>query len=172
MPTQAEYNVSKQRFRKTHTKIYLLNFNLQKVDELSGVVLDGASFTISADSDIRRTCSISLVPKNASFDITQGSKIWIDKYAQIEIGIEDINNNNEVVYTNMGIYLINNPNKVYSADNNTVTINGIDMMAKLTGLRNGYLEGLEYQLSRARTFFHSTGILKGFIIWMFGFHSV
>lgn len=139
MPSQNEYNVAKQQGRIIHTKIYLLNYKLQKVDELSGVVLDGATFNVDANSDIRRTCSISLIPKDSSFNIKFGGKIWLDKYVQIYIGIEDIKNNNEVVYTNMGIYLINNPSQVYDAVNNTITINGIDMMAKLTGLRDGYM---------------------------------
>ena len=146
MPSQQEYNVAKQNGRIIHTKIYLLNHKLIKVDEISGVVLDGATFTIDATSDIRRSCSISLIPKDSSFDIKQGSKIWMDKYVQIYIGIEDIKNNNEVVYTNMGIYLVNNPTQTYSASNNTLTINGIDMMARMTGLRNGYLDGIEYQV--------------------------
>lgn len=146
MPSQQEYNVAKQNGRIIHTKIYLLNHKLIKVDEISGVVLDGATFTIDATSDIRRSCSISLIPKDSSFDIKQGSKIWMDKYVQIYIGIEDIKNNNEVVYTNMGIYLVNNPTQTYSASNNTLTIIGIDMMARMTGLRNGYLDGIEYQV--------------------------
>ena len=41
MPSQNEYNVAKQNGRIIHTKIFLLNYKLQKVDELSGVVLDG-----------------------------------------------------------------------------------------------------------------------------------
>ena len=146
MPSQNEYNVTKQKGRIIHTKIYLLNYKLQRVDELSGVVLDGATFNVDANSDIRRTCSISLVPKNSSFDVKFGSKIWLDKYVQIYIGIEDNKNNNEIAYTNMGIYLVNNPSQIYDASNNTITINGIDMMAKLTGLRNGNLEGIEYQV--------------------------
>ena len=146
MPSQQEYNVAKQNGRIIHTKIYLLNHKLIKVDEISGVVLDGATFTIDATSDIRRSCSISLIPKDSSFDIKQDSKIWMDKYVQIYIGIEDIKNNNEVVYTNMGIYLVNNPTQTYSASNNTLTIIGIDMMARMTGLRNGYLDGIEYQV--------------------------
>lgn len=145
MRTQNEYNVAKQNNRVIHTKIDLLNFKLQKVDELSGVVLDGARFTIDASSDIRRTCSISLIPKDATFDIRHGGKIWMDKYVQIFIGIED-NKNKEIVYTNMGIFIIENPNQTYDAVNNTITINGLDMMARITGLRNGYLEGIEYQV--------------------------
>lgn len=146
MPTQNEYNVAKQNGRIIHTKIYLLNFKLQKVDEISGVVLDGSTFSIDATSDIRRTCNISIIPIDSSFNVEYGSKIWIDKYIQIYIGIEDNKNNNEIVYTNMGIYLINNPNRVYNATQNILTISGLDLMSKLTGLRNGSLDGIEYQV--------------------------
>lgn len=145
MPSQNEYNVAKQNNRIIYAKIYLLNFNLQRVDELSGVVLDGATFSIDANSDVRRTCSLSIVPTSSSFDIKYGSKVWIDKYIQIYVGIKD-NITQEVVYTNMGVYLINNPSKVYNATSNTLTINGLDLMSKLTGLRNGYLSGVEYQI--------------------------
>ena len=144
--TQEEYRVTTQRGRIIHTKINVLNFQFQTIGEISGVVLDGSTYNTDATSDIRRTCSISLIPKDASFDIAYGSKIWMDKYVQIFIGIEDIKNNNSIVYSNIGLYLINNPEQVYDAVNNTVTINGIDLMAKITGMRNGYLEGVTYQI--------------------------
>lgn len=144
--SQQEYEVAKQSGRIIHTKINILNFDFEVVSEISGIVLDGSTYTIDATSDIRRTCSISLIPVNDSFNIEYGSKLWIDKYIQIFIGIEDVNNNNEVVYSNLGLYLINNPSQVYDAVNNTITINGIDLMAKITGMRNGYLEGITYQI--------------------------
>ena len=144
--TQSEYQVAKQNGRIIHTKINILNFDFQVVDEISGVVLEGSTYTIDATSDIRRTCSISLIPTDESFNIEYGSKLWMDKYIQVFVGIEDISNNNEIVYSNLGLYLINNPDQVYDATNNTITINGIDLMAKITGLRNGYLEGITYQI--------------------------
>ena len=144
--TQEEYRVTKQRGRVIHTKINILNFNLQTVGEISGVVLEGSTYNTDATSDIRRTCSISLIPKDASFNIEYGSKLWMDKYVQVFIGIEDIKNNNKIVYSNIGLYLINNPEQVYDATNNTITISGIDLMAKMTGMRNGYLEGITYQI--------------------------
>ena len=132
--------------RNLKVKINLLNFKLQLVDQIEGNVLDGATFSNDATSDIRRTCSISLVPTDSTFDVKYGSKIWIDKYIQVFIGIEDVKNLGNYIYTNMGIFLVNNPNRVYSADNNTLTIQGLDMMAKMTGLRNGNLDGLVYQV--------------------------
>ena len=143
---QQEYNVAKQNGRIIHTKINVLNFDLQTVGEISGVVLDGSTYSIDATSDIRRTCNISLIPTDRSFNVEYGSKIWLDKYIQVFVGIEDNKNNGEIVYSNLGLYMINNPNQVYDATNNTITIAGIDLMAKMTGMRNGYLEGITYQV--------------------------
>lgn len=144
--TQEEYRVAKQNGRVIHTKINILNFDFQMVDEISGVVLEGSTYNIDATSDIRRTCSISLIPKDNSFNVEYGGKLWMDKYVQIFIGIEDETQNNEIVYSNIGIFLINNPSQVYDATNNTITISGVDLMAKITGMRNGYLEGITYQV--------------------------
>ena len=146
---QREYRVAKQNGRIIHTKMNILSFDFQLVGEISGVVLEGSNYTIDANSDIRRTCNISLIPKDKSFNIEYGSKLWMDKYIQVFVGIEDVSNNNEIVYSNLGLYLINNPDQVYDATNNTITISGIDLMAKITGMRNGYLgfgEATSYQI--------------------------
>ena len=141
--SQDEYNVAKQQARELHAKINLLNFNFQTVDELSGVVLPSSTYSIDSTSDIRRTCNISLIPIDSSFDIAEGNKIWLDKYIQVYIGIKNILTD-EIIYTNMGIYLVDNPTRVYDPTNNTMTIKGVDLMAKMTGLRNGNLEGIDY----------------------------
>lgn len=146
--TQQEYNVAKQNGRIIHTKINILNFDFQTVGEISGVVLEGSSYSIDATSDIRRTCNITLIPTDSTFDVEYGGKIWLDKYVQVFIGIEDNQNNDEIVYSNLGLYLINNPEHNYDATNNTIIINGIDLMAKITGMRNGYLEGITYQINQ------------------------
>lgn len=138
--SQDQYNVVKQRYRKILIKINLLNFNFQVVDSIEGNLTTG-NITINANSDIRRSCNITMVVKNNTFQISAGGQIWLDKYIQIYYGI--VNNiNNEVVWTNMGIFLINNPNHVYDSVNNTITFQGVDLMAKLTGIRNGYFEWL------------------------------
>ena len=121
MPTQNEYNLSKQNIRINYYKIVLLNYQFQNVGELTGDSIEVPSFTINADSDIRRTCSITLTPRDSSFDIKKGNKIWLDKYVQIFIGQQNIRTK-EIEYTNMGIYLINNPQRVYSDTHNTLMI--------------------------------------------------
>ena len=164
MPTQLEYNTTKQRQRLIRVKFNLLNYKLQIVDSLNGVVVGTPTFNNNAQSDIRRTCSISLTPTDSSFDIQYGNKIWLDKFVQVYIGIEDIQSG-VTEYTNMGVYMINNPTRVYNATNNTMTIEGLDLMAKLTGLRNGNLVGMTHiinQGSNVRTSIINTLTLAGF----------
>ena len=86
MPTQLEYNLSKQNTRIKYFKIVLLNYRFQNVGELTGDTIESPSFTIDANSDIRRTCSITFTPRDSSFDISQGNKIWLDKYVQVFVG--------------------------------------------------------------------------------------
>ena len=164
LPSQSEYDVAQQNSRIISAKINLLNFKMQIVDELSGVVLAGSTYSCNSNSDIRRTCSLSLVPTDASFDISQGNKIWLDKYIQVFVEIEN-DLTHEIASTNLGIYLINNPSRIYNAENNTMTIQGIDLMAKMTGLRNGNLEGMTHiipQNSNVRDTIISTINLAGF----------
>ena len=134
--TQAEYNVAKQQSRELYYKFSLLNYKFQKVDELYGVVLN-SSWSISSTSDIRRTGTIALTPDNeTAYKVQSGSKIWMDKYVQVHIGIKDYITD-KVVYTNMGIYLVNNPSQTYNAVDNTITLQLVDLMANITGLRKG-----------------------------------
>lgn len=147
--TEQQYSIVKQPYRDLYCKVDLLNYQFQVVDEIGGVVVSD-SWTISATSDIRRTGVISLIPDNMdAYRIQAGSKIFLDKYVQVYIGIKD-NTTDEIVYNNMGIYLINNPTHSFDSTNNQITLQLIDLMSKLTGLRNGYLTGYEYQLKEGQ----------------------
>ena len=112
MRTEQEYKVALQNNRILHTKIKILNFRFQTVEEIEGIVLDGATFSNNSTSNIRRTCNLTLLPSdNKRYSIEANSNIWIDKYVKIYIGVED-QETKEVVYTNMGVYLIDNPSAV------------------------------------------------------------
>ena len=89
-PTQLEYNTTKANQRPIRVKFNLLNYKLQIVDSLNGIVVGTPTFNNNAQSDIRRTCSISLIPTDDSFNIANGNKIWLDKFVQVYIGIEEL----------------------------------------------------------------------------------
>lgn len=137
-PTQTDYNLIQSRTRNSKIKIEVLNFNFQTVNSLEGRTISG-SISIDATSDIRRTCNITLVIDKMDNIVTPGHIIWIDKFIKIYQGIDNPRNNNETVWWNMGIFLINNPNSVYNSTTKTVTFEGLDLMSKLSGRRNGQL---------------------------------
>lgn len=138
--TQAQYNTAHQTIRNTYIRVNLLNFQFLTVDSLEGNLTRG-SINIDANSDIRRTCNLDLVVTDSSFRVEAGGKIWLDKFAQIYVGVDDIHTG-ETAWTNMGIYLINQPTYDYDAETHTISFQGVDLMAKLTGMRNGYITGL------------------------------
>jgi hypothetical protein len=147
--TEQQYSIVKQPYRELYCKVNLLNYQFQVVDDISGVVLSD-TWTISATSDIRRTGTLVILPDNdEAYKIQAGSKIFLDKYVQVYIGIKD-EITDEIVYNNMGIYLINNPTHTFDSTNNSITLQLVDLMAKLTGLRNGNLAGYEYQLKEGQ----------------------
>ena len=53
----------------------------------------------------------------------------------------------EIEYTNCGIYIIDAPSYNFDPATNTLTLSLLDLMAKLTGIRNGYMPGVPVVLS-------------------------
>ena len=138
--TQNDYNIIKQRINERYIKINILDFQYRTVDEISGNMLS-CSVQCDTDSDLRRSCSVSLIVRDNSFDIQSGGKIWLDKYIQVYIGLKNIYTQ-EIQWYNQGIYLIDAPTWRYDATTNTLSFSGLDLMSKLTGARNGQLQGI------------------------------
>ena len=143
--TSGQFNSAMQNIQNRYIKLELLNYQFQTIDNIEGNAVSG-SITIDANSDIRRTANIVLVVQNSSFEIESGGRIWLDKYVRIWVGIESFINN-EIEWTNCGIYIIDSPSYQYDASNNTLSLTLLDLMAKLTGIRNGYLPGIPVTLS-------------------------
>lgn len=138
-PTQTDYDLVQMKTRNSKIKIELLNFNFETINSLEGKTISG-SINVDSTADIRRTCNLGLIATNIDNNmVTSGGEIWIDKFIKVYQGIDNPRNNNTTVWWNMGIFLINNPNTVYNATDHTVTFEGLDLMAKLTGRRNGQL---------------------------------
>lgn len=143
--TSTQFQSVMQNIQSRYVKLELLNYQYQTVDSIEGVCISG-SISIDANSDIRRTGSIELVVNNSSFEVSPGNKVWLDKYIRVWIGIMSFVTG-EVEYTNCGLFIIDTPSYNYDPSTNTLTLSLLDLMAKLTGVRNGYLEGTPVVLS-------------------------
>lgn len=150
--TQNQIDVLKLNLRKKHIRLELLDFNFKTIDSIEGQAISG-SLTFTADNAIRRSGQIEmaipvspqaaqLIDQLNGFTIESGGKIWIDKYIKIFVGIDDISLDNNITWYNMGIYLINSPERIISGNDFSVSFECIDLMAKLTGLRQGQLTGM------------------------------
>lgn len=137
---QQDYNIMSQPYINKYMKLNIMNFDLNVVDEISGNLMT-CDVSVNADSDLRSSCSVSLVVVDSSFDVASGNKVWLDKLIQPLVGYENIYTG-EIQWYNQGIYLINSPTYSYDAVTNTLSFSGLDLMSKLTGLRNGALPGV------------------------------
>lgn len=161
--TASEFNVVRQNIQEKYAKIELLDSNFQILDSLEGVTLNGST-TIDANSDMRRNATLKFVITDSSFEVESGSKIWMDKYIRLYLGIYSIQENT-IIYTNIGTFVLDAPSYEYDATNNSVRVNLLDLMSKLSGMRNGYLEGVPVTIpagTNIREVIISTLALGGF----------
>lgn len=136
--TQQQYNTAKQNHRNLHIRVNLLDFTYRTLSSFEGNLISG-SLASDANSNMRNTCDIELVVTDSSFNIAAQGKIWLDRLIQIYVGVDDMRTG-ETIWTNKGMYLINQPSYTYDAVTNTMSFEGVDLMAKLTGMRGGYLD--------------------------------
>lgn len=139
-PTNEDYQLIQMRTRNSKIKVELLNFNFQTISYLEGNAT-GGSISVDANSDIRRSCNIDLVVNRHSLAVAEDSEIWLERYVKIYQGIDNPKTN-ETAWWNMGIFLINNPSRTFDVSTNTLSFDGLDLMAKLTGARNGQLPAM------------------------------
>ena len=135
-----DYNVLKQQYIKKYIRLEVLDFQYNIVDELSGNMTK-CSINVDSNSDLRRSCDLGFVVTTSTFDIKAGSKLWLDKFVRPYVGYENMRTG-EIQWYNQGIYLVNNPQWSYNASTNEISMQALDLMSKLTGLRNGNLEGI------------------------------
>ena len=66
--SQDDYNVLKQNNITKYIRLEILDFEYKVVDEISGNLIS-MSVNIDAESDLRRSCSCTLVVNDSSFNV-------------------------------------------------------------------------------------------------------
>lgn len=141
--SQADLQILKQKNTALYLKIQILSLESGQYkvdDEISGSLMD-LSIDVDADSDLRRSCNLTLIAVDDKFNAEPGSNVWLDKYIKILVGYNNIFIG-EIQWYNQGIFMVNAPSWTYDATTNSLSLQGLDLMAKMTGLRNGYLPGV------------------------------
>ena len=166
MPNQKQFDTTLQSIRNIDCKLFVLDYDYTILDEISGKT-ESISLSVNAESDIRRTANINIALKDDSrqtnsniFYWQVGNPYWFDKYIQIYVAIQDVQTQ-EYVWVNEGIYMVNSPTISYDATSNSLSFEAVDLMSKMTGLRNGQLEGMTYTIPVGSTI---TGAIKMLLI--------
>ena len=140
--TSDDYRVTQQVVLDIRIRFEIYNNNKDYIGSIDGNVVNG-SCSIDAESDIRRSFSITIYPDHKSkIIIDEQGYIWINKYVHIFIGIVDMLTG-EVREWKFGEFLFNDVNTTYDPVTNQMSVNCSDMMILLDGSKNGELGQLK-----------------------------
>ena len=114
--------------------------NNNHLDQLECGVIN-ATFSISADSDVRRTSSLTVVPvKNKRLRFEKDGIIWMNRIIKMQIGIQDIRTGQYIYYPN-GVYVFVNYSATYDPITNQISLSLSDFWMNLDGSRKGQVGG-------------------------------
>lgn len=103
--------------------------------------LVNATFSISSESDIRRTCSITAVPVlNKRIRLQKDGIIWINRVVKIAIGIRSMRTG-EYTYYPFGMFNFTNYGATYDSITNQISLSLSDFWMNLDGSRKGQVGG-------------------------------
>lgn len=111
--------------------------NTEILGVLTAAILNG-SFTIDTNADIRRSCTLELLPDTDSdFSFGPDGLFWLNRLLKIYIGIQ--NKEHQVIWYSQGCFCIDQAESNYDATSNTLKLNCHDSMLLLNGTKNGNL---------------------------------
>lgn len=137
-----DLKIIQQRPLHIRVKIDVYDENNTHLDQLECGMIN-AAFSISAESDVRRTASLTVTPvKNKWLRLDHNSIIWMNRIIKLQIGMYD-NHYREWRWYQQGIYVFANYGAQYDAANNTISLSLSDQWSNLDGSRNGQIGSAE-----------------------------
>lgn len=133
--TQNDIDIVNQNVKELFAKIELLNKEYKVIYSLEGNLISD-SFSISTDSNVRRTYSMDLVVNDSSLLIGNNKKIWMDKYIRPYIGIRSLRSK-EIIWYSKGTYTMLDSNYSFDETSKNLSLSCSDLMSELNGDRNG-----------------------------------
>lgn len=139
-PTSFLEELFEHNIRVVHTKIQLLNWDEQVLKEIQGIVKSG-SYNADGTSRVRRNLSLTFSVKDRDDELVY-KYLTPDKKIKLYIGLENQTSRyqeDEIIWFNMGIFILTEPSYSHSVDTATISINAQDKMTMLNGTLGGRL---------------------------------
>lgn len=136
-PTQKDIDLLFLHDKRVRMKVILLDDNYQELEELTGRI-KSSSYSISSDSDIRRTCNLIMIIDdkasiNYNFEMT-----WIERMVELSCGIWD-SSIGDYIWYKLGRMLMIDGSSSFSATTQEVRLSLVDLMASMTDGRGSQL---------------------------------
>lgn len=123
--------------QKIKIKIEVLDSNRKIVGVINNIV--NCTIQIDANSDVRRTCTLSLQPDiKENISIGTDELIWINKDFRLSVGIYNPRTKQYKYYA-MGYFVYVDSSKKYDAASNQYSVSCADFIKKLDGTKNGQI---------------------------------
>lgn len=135
IPTPLDKQLILNPAHNVGVSIELLDKNFALIDEIQGRV-QSMSVSISATSDIRRTCSVVLGVISGPFNAENFEVEWLDKLVRVSIGL--LHNGSYVWYL-IGHFLLDTNAYAYDATTNELSLSLMDMMSAATDVRGSQI---------------------------------
>lgn len=136
--TQTDKNIVNQTVKELSVIVELLNSDMKVLDYIEGKLISD-SFSIDANSAVRRTYSMELIVTDSSIVLGEGKRIWMDKYIRPYVGIKELRTG-EIIKYPKGTFTMIDSSYSYNATTNTLSLSCTDLMSELNGERNGVLK--------------------------------
>ena len=136
--SQEELRMLKNHNKHLYCRLELLDKDLNVIDNLEGLTIDG-NLSIDADSDIRRTFTSTIYLKKNQAISSYSVDEQIDKLVRVYIGMRPAGGNTH--WYAKGIYAFNQNGFSYDATTHSVSISCVDLVAMLDGSLSGTLTG-------------------------------
>lgn len=136
-------------------RMELLNSDGSMIQSLDASLIS-ISLSIDADSEIRRTGTINIIPEFDGYEITSESKTWIDRMVRVYLKYYSNVKNEEAEYC-MGTFLIDTKTFTLDETNDSLSVTLVDLMAKLDGTYGGELGQEEVVIPMEEPIFDENG---------------
>lgn len=141
---QKKIDLLRTHNKRVKLKVTLLNENYQEVDSLIGRITGYPSYDINGDSDIRRTCNITLSVSAKEQIQLDFEKTWNKRMVELACGLYDWDNSeytddNGYVWFKLGRMLMTNGESTFNATTQEIKLNLVDLMAAMTEERGSQI---------------------------------
>ena len=135
---QTWLNATRSHNKMIKLKVTLLNENYAEIESLTGKIIGAPSYDMESDSDIRRTCAITLsVPAKEQIQL-DFEKTWNKRMVELACGIYSWENK-DYIWFKLGRMLMTSGSTTFDATTQEIKLNLVDLMASMTPERGSQI---------------------------------